>query len=39
LHMQASGDRVVAAAQILREGVSGGDDVRARQAFESAHRP
>jgi hypothetical protein len=39
LHGQVGGDRVVAAAQILHEGMSGGDGARGRQAFESAHRP
>jgi hypothetical protein len=32
-------DVVVAAAQILDEGVSGGDDTRGPGAFQSAHRP
>jgi hypothetical protein len=39
LHGQVAGDCVVAAAQVLREGVPGSDGPRRGQAFASAHRP
>ena len=39
LHGQVGGDLVVAAAQVLHEGLPGGDGARRRETFESAHRP
>jgi hypothetical protein len=38
LHGQVGGDREVAAAQVLHEGMSGGDGARGCGAFEAAHQ-